>query len=98
MLCTAQYFAAIAWDSTPRPASLRKPQPISKKILNKVILDAVAKCLQARPVGTTPIVAWHEVLGKRPSKEPSRRVRYDRAQLIPEVFLVEMCAVFLKEG
>ena len=36
--------------------------------------------------------------GKRPSKEPSRRVRYDRAQLIPEVFLVEMCAVFLKEG
>jgi hypothetical protein len=36
-------------------------------------------------------------LGKRPSKEPSRRVRYDRAQLIPEVFLVEMCAVFLKE-
>src|SRR5271165_2517944 len=38
MLCTAQYFAAIAWDSTPRPASLRKPQPISKKILNKVIL------------------------------------------------------------
>src|SRR5208283_3270245 len=60
--------------------------------------DAVAKCPQARPVGTTPIVAWHEVPGKRPSKEPSRRVRYDRAQLIPEVFLVEMCAVFLKEG
>src|SRR5271157_6358493 len=26
--------------------------------------DAVAKCLQARPVGTTPIVAWHEVPGK----------------------------------
>src|SRR5271166_1428840 len=41
MLLTAQYFGAIAWDSTPRPASLRKPQPISKKILNKVILDAV---------------------------------------------------------
>src|SRR5208337_3481624 len=34
----------------------------------------------------------------RPSKEPCRRVRYDRSQLIPEVFLVEMCAVFLKEG
>ena len=33
-------------------------------------------------------------LGKRPAKEPSRRVRYDRAQLIPEVFLVDMCAVF----
>ena len=44
------------------------------------------------------IVARHEVPGKRPSKEPSRRVRYDRAQLIPEVFLVELCAVFLKEG
>jgi hypothetical protein len=28
------------------------------------------------------IVARHEVPGKRPSKEPSRRVRYDRAQLI----------------
>ena len=44
------------------------------------------------------IVAWHEVPGKRAPKDPSRRVRYDRAQLIPEVFLVEMCAVFLKEG
>ena len=32
------------------------------------------------------IVARHEVPGKRPSKEPSRRVRYDRAQLIPQVF------------
>jgi hypothetical protein len=29
-------------------------------------------------------VARHEVPGKRPPKEPSRRVRYDRAQLIPE--------------
>jgi hypothetical protein len=27
-------------------------------------LDAVAKWLQARPVGTTEIVAWHEVPGK----------------------------------
>jgi hypothetical protein len=35
------------------------------------------------------IVARHEVPGKRPPKEPSRRVRYDRALLIPEVFLVE---------
>jgi hypothetical protein len=31
-------------------------------------------------------------------EKPSRRVRYDRARLIPDVFLVEMCAVFLKEG
>jgi NAD(P)-dependent dehydrogenase (short-subunit alcohol dehydrogenase family) len=38
--------------------------------------------------------AWVSV----PPKEPSRRVRYDRAQLIPEVFLVGRCAVFLKEG
>jgi hypothetical protein len=30
--------------------------------------------------------------------EPSRRVRYDRARLIPEASLVKMCAVFLKEG
>jgi hypothetical protein len=36
------------------------------------------------------IVAWHEVPGKAPSKAPSRRVRYDRAQLIPEEFLVEI--------
>jgi hypothetical protein len=36
------------------------------------------------------IVAWHEVPGKAPSKAPSRRVRYDRAQLIPEEFLVEL--------
>jgi hypothetical protein len=35
------------------------------------------------------IVARHEVPGKRPPKEPSRRVRYDRALLIQEVFLVE---------
>ena len=35
----------------------------------------------------TPIVAWHEVpREKRASKEPSRRVLYDRAQLI-ELFL-----------
>ena len=30
------------------------------------------------------IVAWHEVPGKAPPKEPSRRVRYDRAQRIPD--------------
>jgi len=41
------------------------------------------------------IVARPEVPGKRRSKEPSRRVRYDRAPLIPQVFLVEMCVVFL---
>ena len=35
------------------------------------------------------IVARHEVPGKRPPKEPSRRVRHDRALLIQEVFLVE---------
>src|ERR1700722_12025474 len=55
----------------------------------------MSKCPPARHGGTTPIVAWHEVPGRRPSKEPSRRVRYDRARLIPEVSLVEMCAVFL---
>jgi hypothetical protein len=38
--------------------------------------------------------AW----GKGPSKEPSRRVRYDRAQRIPDIFLVGMCAGFLTEG
>src|ERR1700685_4436724 len=34
--------------------------------------------------------AWESV----PSKEPSRRVRYDRTQRIPEVLLVDLCAVF----
>ncbi len=33
------------------------------------------------------IVAWHEVPGKHTPKEPPRRAQYDRAQLIPEVFL-----------
>jgi hypothetical protein len=32
------------------------------------------------PRGTTPIVARHEVPGKAAFKEPSRRVRYDRAE------------------
>ena len=36
-------------------------------------LDAITKRLQARPVGDTPIVAWHEVPGKASSKEPFRR-------------------------
>ena len=44
------------------------------------------------------IVARHEVPGKRPSKEPSRRVRYDRAPLMPQVFVVEMCAVFFRKA
>ncbi len=35
------------------------------------------------------IVAWHEVPGKRPPTEPSRGVRYDRAQVITEDFLVQ---------
>ncbi len=41
------------------------------------------------PRRDNPIVAWHEEPGERSPKEPSRRVRYDRAQLIPEAFLVE---------
>jgi hypothetical protein len=44
------------------------------------------------------IVARHEVPGKRPSKEPSRRVRYDRAQLIPQVFLVESESCFFRKA
>ena len=49
-----------------------------------------------RPGGTALIVARHEVPGKSgPSKAPSRRARYDRAQLDPRGILVEMRAVFL---
>jgi hypothetical protein len=39
-----------------------------------------------------PIVAWHEVPGKASSKEPSRRVRYDRAQLVPVSDVVRAAA------
>src|SRR5271166_5926442 len=59
MLLTAQYFAVIAWDSTPRPASLRKPQPISKKILNKVILASHLLALVARRINAD----WQQKYG-----------------------------------
>ena len=42
-----------------------------------------------------PIVAWHEVPGKPSSKDPSRRVRYDRARLMR--FSIDSC-VHLKES
>src|SRR5271166_328592 len=41
------------------------------------------------PSSKCPNSSGTKCLGKRPSKEPSRRVRYDRAQLIPEVFLAK---------
>ena len=45
--------------------------------------------------GSLLLLVIFVVLGKRPPREPSRRVRYDRAQLNPEVFLVEdVCRVF----
>ena len=31
------------------------------------------------------IVAWHEVPGNRPPREPSRRARYDRGVAIPDI-------------
>jgi hypothetical protein len=40
------------------------------------------------------IVAWHKVPGKASLERTVPWARYDRAQLIPEVFLVEMCAEF----
>ena len=46
------------------------------------------------------IVAWHAVPGKA-CLERNRPVGYgmiDRAHLVPEIFFVEMCAVFLEEG
>jgi hypothetical protein len=64
---------------------------------------AVSACFQDVPSNQHPqknrprqghtdisIVAWHEV--PRLLKEPSRRVRYDRARLITGLFLAEMCA------
>jgi hypothetical protein len=45
--------------------------------------------------GRKPQLSGTKCLGKRSSKEPSRRVRYDRGATDPQVFLVEMCAVFL---
>ena len=40
---------------------------------------------QRVPEGRTDRSLARSALEKRPSKEPSRRVRYDRAQLIPEL-------------
>jgi hypothetical protein len=56
-----------------------------------------------RPGGTALIVAWHEVPGnleKRPTKEPSRRVRYDRCnqRLLVERRNVRRVSVLLKES
>ena len=57
------------------------------KGITKLLARSQARC-HCEPSASpsrrdTPIVAWHEVPGKASSKEPSRRVRYDRAQLIP---------------
>jgi hypothetical protein len=43
------------------------------------------------------IVARHQVPGKRPLKEPSRRVRYDRALPIPGFFLEKSASVRMFE-
>jgi hypothetical protein len=45
--------------------------------------QTVVKCPNCRPRVEDP---GTQCLGKRPPREPSRRVRYDRAQLIPDVF------------
>ena len=51
-----------------------------------------------------PIVAWHEVPGKAPSNEPSRRVRYDlegvsgRILTPSEVFRLRYGAVLLSDN
>jgi hypothetical protein len=44
--------------------------------------DAAKQYLLSRR--DSAIVAWHEVPGKAPSKEPSRRVRYDRGAARPK--------------
>jgi hypothetical protein len=46
-----------------------------------------------RPVGTTPIVAWHEVPGNAFLKEPCRRVRYDRRSCSNRCFSSNVCRV-----
>jgi hypothetical protein len=61
---------------------------------NSIQLKPVANVPEGRCDRSLARSAWDSAT----PKEPSRRVRYDRAQLIPEVFLVKMCAVFLKEG
>jgi hypothetical protein len=72
-----------------RPSGTR-PHVVPKPAINRW---ATLIC----PSGTGPSGLGTKCLGKRPSKEPSRRVRYDRAQLIPELFRI-VCAPFLKEG
>ena len=76
-----------AYPSMPRSGqwnSARGFNPISANLIK-----ASARRMYFSSRRDSTIVAWHEVPGKRPPKEPSRRVRYDRTQLIPEVFLVE---------
>jgi hypothetical protein len=59
-------------------------------------LDTVAKRLQSPSRRDPPIVAWHEVPWKASSKESSRRVRHDRAQLVPEYFSSKCAPCFFR--
>jgi hypothetical protein len=72
-------------DGSPPEQHSGRPRRIRGSV-QKAGVTGLAVSLPARPVGTIPNVAWHEVPGKASSKEPSRRVRYDRAQLIRKVF------------
>src|SRR3984957_3410945 len=45
-------------DAIPGTSCQATIAPSLRDVHNRLWLDAVAKCLPARPVGTTPIVAW----------------------------------------
>src|SRR5215471_12644302 len=68
---------------------------LCRQFLERVCCENAASHVpQGRTDRSLARSAWESV----PKKKPSRRVRYDRAHLIPEVFFVQMCAVFLEEG
>jgi hypothetical protein len=55
-----------------------RTKAVTKLLARSLAVDAVAKRLQARPVGDRPIVAWHEVPGKAERHSTPASVRERR--------------------
>src|ERR1700722_8849412 len=78
---TVPYGTALLGCAVPGTSCQATIAPSLRDISERALARCCCECLPAGPVGTTPIVARHEVPGKAsPQKEPSRRVPHDRAQ------------------